>query len=167
MAALIEMAAAAMPAVLAVLVEVRVPAARTAAPYTYLPRHLPSTAMCLCVQLQDSPPSKDDPKYMNQARNALLAKMMSGQKITMRMLRKEAKKFHRREYQTWNKQHNRAKKRHARDEKDATLLAELGLSSESSSSPPLALSSPPPALLSPLAALLSPLARSPTSVVDH
>ena len=75
--------------------------------------------MCLCVQLQDSPPSKDDPKYMDQARNALLAKMMSGQKITMRMLRKEAKKFHRREYQTWNKQHNRAKKRHARDEEDA------------------------------------------------
>ena len=121
MAAPIEMAAAAMPAVLAVLVEVRVPAARTAAPYTYLPHHLPSTAMCLCVQLQDSherPPSKDDPKYMDQARKALLAKMMFGQKITMRMLRKEAKKFHRKDYQKWNKQHNRAKKRHARDEED-------------------------------------------------
>ena len=113
-----ETTTVAVPAALAERVEVRVPAARTAAPYTSLPRHLPSTAMCLCVQLQDSPPSKDDPQYMDQARNALLAKMMSGQKITMRMLRKEAKKFHRREYQTWNKQHNRAKKRHARDEEE-------------------------------------------------
>ena len=80
MATEMETTTVAVPAVLAVRVEVRVPAARTAAPYTSLPRHLPSTAMCLCVQLQDSheKPSKDDPKYMDQARNALLAKSASG-----------------------------------------------------------------------------------------
>ena len=71
-----ETTTVAVPAVLAVRVEVRAPAARTAAPYTSLPRHLPSTAMCLCVQLQDShvKPSKANRKYMDQARIVLLAK---------------------------------------------------------------------------------------------
>ena len=64
MATEMETTTVAVPAVLAVRVEVRVPAARTAAPYTSLPRHLPSTAMCLCVQLQDSheQPSRHDPR---------------------------------------------------------------------------------------------------------
>ena len=53
MATEMETTTVAVPAVLAVRVEVRVPAARTAAPYTSLPRHLPSTAMCLCVRLQN------------------------------------------------------------------------------------------------------------------
>ena len=115
----------AVPHVLAVRVEVRVPAARTAAPYASLPRHLPSTAMCLCVQLQDShvKPSKDDPKYMDQARNALLAMLASGQEITLAMLRKETQKQWRKAYNRWNKQHNRTKKRRSRT---AMRLAELG-----------------------------------------
>ena len=71
--------------------------------------------MCLCVQLQDSheKPSKDDPKYTDQARNALLAKIMSGQEITMDMLRKEKQKCWRKDYNRWNKRHNRAKARRA------------------------------------------------------
>ena len=78
MATEMETTTVAVPAVLAVRVEVRVPAARTAAPYTSLPRHLPSTAMCLCVQLQDSHerPSRHDPKYRDQARKNLLANFM-------------------------------------------------------------------------------------------
>ena len=119
----------AVPAVLAVRVEVRVPAARTAAPYTSLPRHLPSTAMCLCVQLQDSheQPSRRDPKYRDQARKNLLTKFMSGQQITYRMLRKEMQRCFRVDYKRWHKQHIRAKTRRARDEAEATRLAELGL----------------------------------------
>ena len=126
MATEMETTTVAVPAVLAVRVEVRVPAARTAAPYTSLPRHLPSTAMCLCVQLQDSheQPSRHDPKYMEQARKNLLAKFMSGQEITYRMLRKEMQRCFRVDYQRWHKQHIRAKTRHARDEAEATRLAD-------------------------------------------
>ena len=56
------------PAVLAVRVEVRAPAARTAAPYTST---VPSTAMCLCVRLQntheDPAPVRSDAKYTEKA----------------------------------------------------------------------------------------------------
>ena len=124
-----ETTTVAVPAALAERVEVRVPAARTAAPYTSLPRHLPSTAMCLCVQLQDSheQPSRHDPKYMEQARKNLLAKFMSGQEITSCMLRKEMQRCFRVDYKRCHKQHIRAKTRRARDEAEATQLAELGL----------------------------------------
>ena len=85
--------------------------------------------MCLCVQLQDSheQPSRHDPKYREQARKNLLAKFMSGQAITCRMLRKETQRCFRVDYQRWHKQHIRAKTRRARDEAEATQLAELGL----------------------------------------
>ena len=128
MATEMETTTVAVPAALAERVEVRVPAARTAAPYTSLPRHLPSTAMCLCVQLQDSheQPSRHDPKYREQARKNLLAKL-SGQEITSCMLRKEMQRCFRVDYQRWHKQHIRAKTRRARDEAEATQLAELGL----------------------------------------
>ena len=124
-----ETTTVAVPAALAERVEVRVPAARTAAPYTSLPRHLPSTAMCLCVQLQDSheQPSRHDPKYKEQARKNLLAKFMSGQAITCGMLRKETQGCFRVDSHRWHKQHIRAIARRARDEAEATQLAELGL----------------------------------------
>ena len=66
--------------------------------------------MCLCVQLQDSheQPSRHDPKYKEQARKNLLAKFMSGQAITCRMLRKETQRCFRVDYQRWHKQHIRA-----------------------------------------------------------
>ena len=85
--------------------------------------------MCLCVQLQDSheQPSRHDPKYMEQARKNLLAKFMSGQEITYCMLRKEMQRCFRVEYKRWHKQHISAKTRRARDEAEATRLAELGL----------------------------------------
>ena len=85
--------------------------------------------MCLCVQLQDSheQPSRHDPKYREQARKNLLAKFMSGQEITYCMLRKEMQRCFRVDYQRWHKQHIRAKTRRARDEAEATQLAELGL----------------------------------------
>ena len=85
--------------------------------------------MCPCVQLQDSheKPSRRDPQYMDQARKNLFAKLMSGQEITYRMLRKEKQRCYRADYKRWNRQHNGAKKRRARDEADATQLAEFGL----------------------------------------
>ena len=109
----------ALPAVLAVRVEVRVPAARTAAPYTSLPR--------LCVRLQEKP-SKDDSKYVDQVCNALLAEgRLVGelsQTAIAKMVKQEKQKCYRKEYQRVNKRHHRQKKR---IEKEAALLAEYGL----------------------------------------
>ena len=67
--------------------------------------------MCLCVRLQDphERPSKDGRKYIDQARNALVAKIMSGQEITMGVLRKEMQKCWRKDYKAWNKRYNSAK----------------------------------------------------------
>ena len=95
--------------------------------------------MCPCVQLQDSheKPSRRDPQYMDQARKNLFAKLMSGQEITYRMLRKEMQRCFRVEYKRWHKQHISAKTRRARDEAEATRLAELGLG------PPGTLVAPP------------------------
>ena len=118
--------------------------------------------MCLCVQLQDSheKPYKDNPKYLLQAHKILLAAAAAGEAITVDMLRKETHHQWRKDYNRWNKKHNRALNRakalRARDATDAALLAELGLGPPPS---PLALSSPP----LPLAPAVSPLVVSPTS----
>ncbi len=86
--------------------------------------------MCLCVRLQDphEKPSKDDPKYLDKARNALFAKMMSGEiqpkDVTMHVLQKLKQFYWRKDYKAWHKRHNLEKKR-AQDEANASLLAEL------------------------------------------
>ena len=118
----------AVPAVLAVRVEVRVPAARTAAPYTSLPR--------LCVRLQEKPSKA---KYVDQVCNALQGRLQGrlvgelSQTSIAKMVKQEKQKCHRKEYQRVNKQHHRQKKR---IEKAAELLAQYGLSTTPPPPPP-------------------------------
>ena len=105
-------------------------------------RCAPSTAMCICVRLQDpnEKPLRADPKYFEKARVALLKKVESGQEVTRRMLQEETQRFFRRDYKAWNKRVHAMKKERARDENDQKLLlTDLGfgaLNVETRSSPP-------------------------------
>ena len=118
-----------------VRVEVRAPAARTAAPYTST---VPSTAMCLCVRLQntheDPAPVRSEAKYTEKARKTLLAQAMHGVEPTKKELNKLKQQYFRKDYNAWLKRQERAAKRAAkrrvRDEEDeavlAGIVAELG-----------------------------------------
>ena len=181
----IEMAnTIAVPIATAVRVEVRVkvraPAARTAAPYTST---VPSTAMCLCVRLQntheDPAPVRSDAKYTEKARKTLLAQAMHGVEPTKKELNKLKQQYFRKDSNAWRKRQERAKKRRVRDKEDeavlAGIVAELGARagannhSEQLSSPlpallsPSVLSSPAPAL-GPLPSTLSRAAFTPSSL---
>ena len=114
-----------------VRVEVRAPAARTAAPYTST---VPSTAMCLCVRLQntheDPAPVRSDAKYTEKARKTLLAQAMDGVEPTKKELNKLKQQYFRKDNNAWLKRQERAKKRRVRDKEDeavlAGIVAELG-----------------------------------------
>ena len=107
-----------------VRVEVRAPAARTAAPYTST---VPSTAMCLCVRLQntheDPAPVRSDAKYTEKARKTLLAQAMHGVEPTKKELNKLKQQYFRKDYNAWLKRQERAAKRRVRDEEDEAVLA--------------------------------------------
>ena len=61
--------------------------------------------MAICVRLQDlnEKPSRAAPKYIQQARVALLKKAASGQVVTWRMLRTETQRLYRLDYKAWHK----------------------------------------------------------------
>lgn len=120
----------------------------------------PSTAMCICVRLQDlnEKPSKAAPKYIQQARVALLKKAASGQVVTWRMLRTETQRLYRLDYKAWHKRVQKMVQR-ANDENDnEVLLAELGFRALNVES-----WSPPPPNSPPRAHSSLQLARSPSS----
>ena len=99
-----------------------------------------STAMCICVRLQDEKPSRADPKYVEKACIALLKQVENGQEVTRCMLQKETQRCFRRDYKAWNKRKHAKKMPRARDENDQKLLlTDLGfgdLNVETRSSPP-------------------------------
>lgn len=116
--------------------------------------------MCICVRLQDlnEKPSKAAPKYIQQARVALLKKAASGQVVTWRMLRTETQRLYRLDYKAWHKRVQKMVQR-ANDENDnEVLLAELGFRALNVES-----WSPPPPNSPPRAHSSLQLARSPSS----
>ena len=78
------------------------------------------------LQVPNEKPSKDNPKYFEEARVALLKMAESGQVVTRRMLWKEKQRFYRRDYKAWHKRVGKNNV-HATNEHDKeVLLTDLG-----------------------------------------
>ena len=124
------------------------------------------------MRLQDpnKKPSKDNPKYFEEARVALLKMAESGQVVTWRMLRTETQRLYRLDYKAWHKRVGKNNV-HATNEHDKeVLLTDLGYGALNIetwwSPPPLELlypraHSPPPS------ACQLPLVRSPETPPRH
>ena len=131
-----------------------------------------STAMCICVRLQDpnEKPLRTDSKYFEKACKALLKKVESGQDVTYRMLQKEKQRFYRRDYKAWHKKVGKNNV-HATNEHDKeVLLTDLGygaLNIETWCSPPPLELLYPRAHSPPPSACQLPLVRSPETPPRH